>query len=82
MRDVRIADTSDKSGNRFDAGRDRYINNTMARVISLQLEAALDRPRRSICGFYSYSDDANLTRLDDFLEIKVSGGASTRSRAI
>jgi len=82
MRDVLIIDAGDESGNRFDVGSDRHLNKSAARVIGLQLEAALNRPCSYVCGFYSYSNDAGLTRLDDFLEIKVSGRASTRSRTI
>jgi len=53
----------------------------MARVIGLKLEAALNRAGPNVYRLDRYSDDANLTRLYDFLEIKVSGRASTGGRA-
>ena len=53
----------------------------MARVIGLKLEAALNRPGPDVYRLDRYSDYANLTRLYDFLEIKVTGRTSARGRA-
>jgi hypothetical protein len=42
----------------------------MSRVIGLQLEALIDRTSLLSC-MNLYRDGANLTRLDDFVEVKV-----------
>ena len=62
-------------GQRFDVGENRYFDERVARVVCLKLVAALDGAQllRSV---NLDSDGANLTRLDDFFEVKVACFAS------
>ena len=60
----------DEAGQRFDVCRYRDFDKWMPRVVRLKLEALLDS-----AALFSrvnlYRDGASLTRLDDFVEVKV-----------
>src|SRR6185436_4879031 len=75
MPDVGVCYTFDIGGQWFDVGDDRYLDNRMLRIVCLKLVAGLNRTLllRSV---NLELDDANLTRLDDFLEVEVAGLAS------
>jgi hypothetical protein len=80
MSDIRVLYSKDESGHGQDVGLDCKLQELALRVGSFKQEAVLDLPLR-LCRVQFYSDVASLTRLYDFLEIKVSRRASTRSRA-
>ena len=79
VRDVGARYAFHVGGLRFDVGDDRHLDDRMPRVVSLKLVAALDRAKLVRCMNLD-SDGANLTRLDDFFEVKVTGRASARRR--
>jgi hypothetical protein len=81
VRHISIFDATGESRRQLDVRSNRQLDEAMARVVGLKLEYALKRAGFTVHRLYLYSNDSSLTRLYDFLEIKVSGRASTRSRA-
>jgi hypothetical protein len=72
----------DISRSRFDGRNDRHLDYRIFGVVCLQLITGLD-PAALVRGVKLYEDGANLTRLNDFLKVKVaylaSAGRGARS---
>src|SRR5262249_9153459 len=68
-----------KRGHRLDRSSHAYPQTSALRVVCLQLEASVE-PAAHIACVNLDSDYSSLTRLYDFLEIKVFGLASGRDR--
>ena len=77
-RDISRRYAFDVRGHRFDIRNNGYLDDRVLRIVSLKLVAGFEGTAL-VRGVKLYENGTNLTRLDDFFEVKVAWLTSARS---